>query len=178
MDPRRVDMIGRGLLLVCLAAFVLLLFHRGVRPLLHARRDLGSFREAGRIVMDARGTLDQLSLEIDQFTQEIEANEARLPRSANLDLFLERLESSARETHVHVQQLAPRAVGDRGLFREQQVEVRVTGSFPQIYAMLDRLERSDHLSRIEQLSIAGTEGEPRCAADIRLALYFAPGERE
>ncbi|MFH1142918.1 MAG: type 4a pilus biogenesis protein PilO [Candidatus Eisenbacteria bacterium] len=178
MKPKQVDIIGRWAFTLCVAAFILLLVQRGVRPFLRARADLGSFREAARILTDAQGTLNQLHGDVSRLSQEIRASEARLPRDADLDRFLERLEVSARETRVHVELLTPQEISDHGLFREQQVDVRVTGSFPHIYRLLDRLEESDQLSRVEQLRIAGGESGGPCAADVRLALYCAPQGRE
>jgi len=176
MDPRRIQTIGRWTLTVCASAFVLLLIQQGARPLWNARRDLGEIREAAMTYTQARGLLDQVSTQVRDLEARIEASEQALPRDPELDRFLGRLEASARRTNVRVELLTPGAITERGLFREQPVDVRVTGSFPQIYALLDRLEHSDQLSRVEELRIAGIEGEGRCAADIRLALYFAPRE--
>jgi len=178
MDARRVDMMGRCALALGAAAFVLLLFHRGVRPVLQARAQLGSFHEAARILTDAQGALDHLNAEVDRLRSDVAADEARLPPAADLDRFLERLEASARETRIRVETLTPQPIRDRGLFREQQVDVRVTGSFPRIYSLLDRLESSGPLSRVEQLSISGPAEGGECAADLRLALYFAPSGKE
>ena len=178
MDPQRIDRIGRCALTLCAAALVLLFFHRGVRPVLRARAQLGSFREAAHILTGAQGALDRLSDEIIRLRQEIEADEARLPADVELDRFLERLESSARETRVRVETLTPRPVADRGLFREQQVDVRVSGSFTRIYSLLDRLERSGPLARVEQLQITGAPEGGDCAADLRLALYFGATGKE
>ena len=178
VKPRQVDLFGRWLFTLCVAAFVVLLVHRGVRPFLRARADLGSFREAARILTDARGTLLKLNGDVNRLSQEVQAGEAQLPRTADLDGFLERLESCARETGVRVEMLSPKTVSDRGLYREQQIDVRVTGPFPHLYRMLNRLEGAEHLSRVEQLRIAGGQDGAPCAADLRLALYFAPRGKE
>ena len=175
-DPHKVDLLGRGALALCVAAFVLLIVHQGVRPLLQARRNLGSFRQAAEILTDAQGTLDRLEEEIGGISQQIAAGEAQLPAEPDLEGFLDRLQSAAEQHRVRVEKLTPSEITPHGLYRQQDIAVRVSGPFPQLRDLLGALEEADQLSRVEELRISSAEPGRPCAAELRLALYCAPEE--
>jgi len=175
-DARQIDALGRLALMALLLLFVGLVSRQVVRPLLAARHDLHTFRNAVQILSRAQGNLDRIDQEIQQATDEIAAGEARLPPVLNLDDFLLRTEGSARATGTRIETIAPREVIERRQYRELDVDLRVTGSGTALYAFLTRVERSEQLSRVKELRIIGDPIEPRCAMELRLALYFSPAE--
>jgi len=175
-DARQIDTLGRLALTTLLLVFVALVARQVAHPLLVARHDLGAFRNAVQILSRAQGNLDRIDQEIQQATKEIAAGEALLPPVLNLDDFLQRTEGSARATGVRIEAIAPLEVIERRHFRELDIDLRVTGSGMALYAFLARLERSDQLSRVKELRIIGDPLEARCAMELRLALYFSPGE--
>jgi Tfp pilus assembly protein PilO len=175
-DPRKIDVLGRLATLLFLAAFVLLLVHQGIRPLLQARRNLGSFRQAAEILTDAQGMLDRLDREVETISAQIEAGQAQLPPEPDLEGFLDRLESAAEANRVRIERLTPGALEAEPLFRQQNVEVRLSGAFLEIQDLLAALEDAEQLSRIEELRITSAEPGGPCAAELRLALYCSPRE--
>jgi Tfp pilus assembly protein PilO len=175
-DVRQIDTLGRLALTTLLLLFIGLISRQVVRPLLIARHDRGAFRNAVQILSRAQGNLDRIDQEIQQATEEITAGEALLPPVLNLDDFLLRTEGSARATGIRIEAIAPREVIERHHYRELDVDLRVTGSGMALYAFLGRLERSDQLSRVKELRIVGDPVDARCAMELRLALYFSPGE--
>lgn len=175
-DARQIETLGRLALMALLLCFVGLVSRQVVRPLLVARHDLSAFRNAVEILSRAQGNLDRIDEEIRQASEEIAAGEALLPRVLNLDDFLLRTEGSARASGVRIESIAPREVIERRHYRELDVDLRASGSGLALYAFLGRLERSDQLSRVKELRIVRDPLDARCAMELRLALYFSPGE--
>lgn len=176
ISPKKIDTLGRIFAAVLIVTFGALISHQVIRPFLAAKRSLGSVRAAVRILAPAEGDLDRLMTQIEAVTAEIDASEARLPAAATLDAFLERLGETGRATSVHVEKLTPRSIEEHGQFRELKVDIRVTGKFLAIYAFITRLEETGQLTRVEQMQLVTSETSDICAADMRLALYFAPEE--
>ncbi|MCK4411932.1 MAG: type 4a pilus biogenesis protein PilO [Candidatus Eisenbacteria sp.] len=175
-DPRKVDVLGRLAVMLCVATFVLLVVHQGIRPLLHARRNLGSFRQAAEILTDAQGMLDRLAGEIQIISGQIAAGETQLPPEPNLEDFLDRLETAAQQNGVRIERLTPSGIIPHALYRQQNIDVRISGAFLQLHGLLGVLEEADQLSRIEELRITSAAPGGPCAAELRLALYFSPRE--
>jgi len=176
-DPRRVDTLGRCALFALVALFALLAARQLIRPALAARKELRDFREAVAILTETEGDVDRLNAEIRQVARQVAESEALLPPQPNLDAFLEHLGALANDQRVHIETLTPQATTTHRLYREQEIDVRATGPFLALYRFLRALEHGPHLTRITRLEITrGTDGGA-CAAEIRLALYFAPAER-
>lgn len=176
--PHRFDTLGRIAMAAVLTAFVLLIVHTILRPMYTTRRDVAAFREAVEILADAEGNVDQLDAEIQRITTEVEHSHALLPRDLNLKEFLEWLGAMGRETGVRVERLSPGVVDHQALYRRQPVRVRITGDFDDIYDFLIELERNDQLSRVESLQLLGSADSRQCAAELAIALYFAPAPEE
>jgi len=172
-DPRSVDAAGRLTIVFLIAVFVALVFHQAIRPLLAARRDMNAFREAVQILTNAEGSVDRLDEEIQTVAEEIAASKALLPRSVNLDGFLEYLGDVAATTETHIEKLRPREVEDHRLYRELPLDVDVSGAFLKIYAFLEEIEEGDRLSRVERLKLTRNKTGRECKAEMRLALFFA-----
>ena len=173
-EPGRYDTLGRIAVAIVLTAFVMLVIHRVVRPSYAAQKDLAAFREAISILADAEGNVGQLDAQIRRITAEVERNHALLPPDLNLREFLEWLGAMARQTGVRVERLAPGVVDRHALYRRQPVRARITGDFERVYRFLVGLEQADQLSRVESLQIVGSPGGRQCAAEVAIALYFAP----
>lgn len=176
--PHRFDTFGRIAVAAVLTAFVLLIVHTVVRPMYATKRDVAAFREAVDILADAEGNVDRLDAEIQRITAEVDRSHAMLPRDLNLKEFLEWLGEMGRESGVRVERLSPGVVDHQTLYRRQPVRVRITGAFGDVYDFLIELERTDQLSRVESLQILGSAGSQQCAADLAIALYFAPAPEE
>lgn len=175
IEPRRIDLFGRTVLILLLAGFAVLLSRQAVQPLMAARRSMGGFREAVEILGDAEQTLDRLQSEIMTVSSEIESSQGQLPRSLSLDAFLVWLGSAAERTRIRADQVTPGQVEELSLYRQQRLAFRVTGSYTAIYRFLGELEEGEHLSRVEGLRIARLGEGRECVAEIRLLLFFAPG---
>jgi Tfp pilus assembly protein PilO len=173
-DPQRVDALGRWALAGILLAFVALTARQVVRPLAAAQRDLRGIRNAVQILNRARGSLDQLNQEIQLASEEIAAGEALLPPTLNLDEFLLRAESAARQSHTRVEAVTPGDRVEHPMFRELRVDMRVTGTCLALYDFLMRLEAGGQLTRVRQMRMVGPDPDGRCAAELGLALYFSP----
>ncbi|MCK4304781.1 MAG: type 4a pilus biogenesis protein PilO [Candidatus Eisenbacteria sp.] len=174
IDPKRVDTCGRLGAALLAVVFAALVSHKVVQPFLTSGRHVGAFREAVQVLSAGESDVDRLDAEIRAVAQEIAASEARLPTDPNLDVFLERLGEMGRKSRIRLERLTPGDVEEHLLYSELKIDVRVTGPFTAVYDFLLRLENADQLSRIEQLKIANSEPRGPCAADMRLALYFAP----
>jgi len=175
-DPRRLDTFGRIAIAVVVTGFALVIIHHAVRPIYAARGDLSAFQEAVQILSDAEGNLDRLDAEIGRISHDVEKSHALLPRNVNLDLFLEWLGDIAAQTGVRVERLSPGEPELQPLYRRLTVTARIVGRFDGIYDFLIALEQADQLSRVEQLSIVGSPEQAYSAADLTIALYFAPDE--
>lgn len=174
LEPRKVDILGRTVLILLLAWFAVLTSRQAVQPLMAARQSMGGFREALAILGDAEQTLDRLQSEIMSVSSEIEGSQGQLPQSLGLDEFLVWLGAAAERTRIRADQVTPGKVEDLGLYRHQRLVFRVTGSYAAVHRFLGELEEGRHLSRIEGLRIARLGGGRECIAEIRLLLFFAP----
>ncbi len=177
MDPRRIDIAGRLILALMAIGFAALLSYRVLQPTMTAKRDLDAYREAMEVLAPGQGEVDRLNAEVRLVTEAVRASEALLPRVANLDSFLGQMGTWAREAQVRVENLQPHEVQDHRLFRKLTVDVRVRGQFMSIYGFLNRLEGGQQLLRVEELHMVSSSGQQGLAADMRLALYFAPEEQ-
>jgi Tfp pilus assembly protein PilO len=177
IDASRVDRFGRIAVALVLVVSSALAAHRAIRPLYGTRHSLGSFREAIGILATADGSVDRLDGEIRAVADEIRRSRSMLPTDLNLDAFLEEVGEIARTTGTRIVALAPQPPAEHRLFRELELEVRVTGSYPSIRDFLSRLEDGNQLSRVEQLQMAKAGAGDQITASVRLALYFAPDAR-
>lgn len=177
-DPRRLDTFGRIAIALVVTGFTLMIIHLAVRPIYAARGDLSAFQEAVQILSDAEGNLDKLDAEIGRISQDVEKSHAQLPRSVNLDVFLEWVGEIAAQTGVRVERLSPGEPEHQALYRRLHITARIVGRFEGIYDFLIALEQADQLSRVEQLSIVGAPEQIYSAADLTIALYFAPNEED
>jgi Tfp pilus assembly protein PilO len=177
-DARRIDALGRLALFMLVAAFAFITARQVVRPVLVARQEERSFREALAILAETEGDVDRLNAEIRFVSERVAECEALLPPQASLDAFLEQVGLLASRHHIHIERLTPCEVGDHRLYREQSVDLRATGGFLSLYHFLRDLEHGPRLSRVEQLNLGRGADDSNCAAELRLALYFAPaGEK-
>jgi len=172
-NPRRVDLYGRITVVVLTMAFTALIFQQAIRPLLSAKQNMDAFRKAVEILTDAEGSVERLDSEIRFVAEEIEQSKTLLPKTVNLDAFLEHLGDLAAATGTRIERLTPRDAEDRDLYRELPLEVRIAGSFPAVYDFLIRLEGGDRLCRVEQLKIDARDEGKSCQADMLLGLFFA-----
>jgi len=177
IEPTRVDRIGSIAAGALIVGFAALVTHQAIRPLAATRADLASFRQAITILAEAEVSVDRLDEEIRTVAEDLERSRAVLPGNRNLDAFLEQVDEIARSTGTRVVTLTPSAEAEHRLFRELMLEVRVTGSYRSIRDFLSRLENGEQLSRVEQLQLVTGVDEDPIAANVRLALYFAPGPR-
>lgn len=175
-DPRKVNALGRLATAALVVGFAALVSQQVLRPFLAAARDLGAFGEAVQILSGGEGDVDRLDAEIRMVSWEIAESKTRLPEEPNLDAFLEQLGQIGKQTRVRVEKLTPREIEDHRLFRKLKIEVHISGGFMAIYDFLIRLEGADQLSRVERLKVVATKTGDGCAADMQLALYFAPGK--
>jgi Tfp pilus assembly protein PilO len=175
-SAERADTLGRVVGALLLLAFVALASQHILRPWLTARRNLSAYRQAVEILSAGEVDLVKLREEIRTSSQALASAEARLPAEPNLDDYLGILGQVGKETRVQIERLSPQATEDFDLYRKLAIEARVTGSFMSVYRFLARLEGGEQLTRIERLQVARRPSQEFCAADIRLALYFAPKE--
>jgi Tfp pilus assembly protein PilO len=178
IDPKIAERVGRLTLVVLVAAFAAFTSHKLIRPALAAGAQLEAFRKAVAILMDAEGSVDQLGAEIRSVAEKVAEYEALLPETLDLDLFLEELGNLAQRNQVHIEKLTPHKVKEHSLFRELEIEVRATGTYLAIYEFMHQLEHGKQLARARELRIASGTPGGKCAADIRLVLYFAPDGKE
>jgi len=64
-------------------------------------------------------------------------------------------------------------VDNHRLCRELPLDVLISGSFPEIYNFVVRLENGNRLARIEKLTVQRKEAQNVCEARMQLALFFA-----
>jgi Tfp pilus assembly protein PilO len=177
LAPNRINLIGRIGVSIMLVAFVAIVSRQVIHPLLEARRHMGDFREAVDLLSQGEEGIERLDRQVREVRQQITESEARLPGAPNLEVFLGQVAEMARQSRVSLEDLKPQGVREHKLFRELDIDVRVAGSFPAIYAFLNRVEEAEQLSRVQQLRlVGGAEGEP-IAAEMRLSLFFAPADR-
>ncbi len=177
IEAKKIDLIGRAGIALLVVAFMAIISHQVVRPFLEAQRHMGDFREAVDLLSEGEEGIERLDRQVRTVRQQIAQSEARLPGAPNLEVFLGEVAELARETQVNIENLKPENVREHRLFRELEVEVRVTGRFAALYDFLNRLEEAEQLSRVEQLRMVSNQlGQP-VAAEMRLALYFAPSDR-
>jgi len=177
LEPRTIETAGAVALIAILAGFVALVSHLAVQPYLAAERDLTAYRRAVEILSTAEGGVAELEDQIRLVREAVARSEALLPRTVNLDGFLDELGEAAREAGVRVEQLTPHEVDVQPRFRQIPIDARVTGSYLSIYAFLQTIESGGQLARVEHLRIVATPGSSACAAELSLLLYFAPQER-
>lgn len=171
-DPERVDTIGRMTVILLVAAFAALVFQQAVRPLMAARRDLGAFRDAVEILADAEGSVDRLDREIRAVESEVAASRAMLPRTVNLDGFLDYVGKAAGKTDTRIERLTPKEPVGHKLYMELPVEVRITGPFLSVYDLLIELEHGSRLCRVDRMKLE-SDHEGKCRAEMTLSLFFA-----
>jgi Tfp pilus assembly protein PilO len=177
MEPKRIDLLGRVALAVMVVAFVAIITRQVLHPFLEARRHLGDFREAVELMSQGEEGIERLDRQVREVRRQISESEARLPGAPNLEVFLGQVAEMARQTHVNLEDLKPQGVREHRLFRELEIDVRVSGSFPAIYAFLNQVEEAEQLSRVEQLRVVGDAVGQPVAAELRLSLFFAPADR-
>ena len=113
-----------------------------------------------------------------EVAEKVAEYEALLPETLDLDLFLEELGNLAQRNQVHIEKLTPHKVKEHSLFRELVIDVRATGTYLAIYEFMHQLEHGKQLARARELRIASGTPGGKCAADIKLVLYFAPHGKE
>jgi Tfp pilus assembly protein PilO len=172
--PSTIDHIGRATLVIVLGAFLVVISHRAVRPLLGAQERVRSLTEAVNILASTEAGIEELSAEIEAVSNELAATKAMLPPTAKLDAFLEQLNQLAAESGVTIEQLRPGDVSSHPLYRDLTIDIRVSGSFADVYALLRRLETGDRLVRIDRLQITGAGRDDACVGQLSIALYFEP----
>jgi hypothetical protein len=175
-DARQIDALGRLALMAIGLLFVALVSRQVVRPLFLARQDLRAFGSAVAILSRAEGRLDLLDEEIRRAGAEIDAGEAALPRTLNLDDFLVQTEGDARACGTRIEAVTPHEVVTHPLYRELGVDLRVTGSCVGLYQFLVRLERGGQLTRVRELHMVGADADGRSALELSLSLYFSPAQ--
>lgn len=177
LDPKKIDLGGQIALAVMAVAFVAIISRQVLHPFIEARRHLGDFREAVDLMSQGEEGIDRLDRQVREVRQQIADSEARLPGAPNLEFFLGQVADMARHTHVNLEDLKPQGVQEHKLFRELAIDVRVSGSFPAVYAFLNQVEEAEQLSRVRQLRLIGDAAGAPIAAEIRLSLFFAPTDR-
>lgn len=178
IEPGKLDIAGRILIVLILAGFGVLATHKTILPYLSAQKELKAFEEAVVILSDAEGSVNHLNDEIRYVRGEIEKSEALIPADLNLDVFLDQLDHLARESGARIEELTPRPVREHRLCRELPLEVAVSGPFHAIYAFLIDLEYGDRLARIEQIEVESDGPGGTCSADMKVALYFSQGKEQ
>jgi hypothetical protein len=177
LAPKRIELVGRIAISAMVVAFVAIVSRQVLQPLLEARRHMGDFRDAVGLLSQGEEGIERLDRQVRDVRRQISESEARLPGAPNLEVFLGQVAEMARQSRVSLEDLKPQNVQQHKLFRELDIDVRVTGSFPAIYAFLNRVEEAEQLSRVQQLRlVGGAENEP-IAAEMRLSLFFAPADR-
>lgn len=174
-DPERIDTIGRLTVTVLVASFAILVFHQAIRPLMAARRDLNGFRDAVEILADAEGSVDRLDREIQTVSAQIAESRALLPKTVNLDGFLEYLGELTEMTDTRIGKLAPKEAIEHRLYMELPLEVQVSGSFLAVYDLLVELEHGTRLCRVDRL-LVDSDGDGGCRAELKISLFFARGD--
>jgi Tfp pilus assembly protein PilO len=172
-DPGKVERLGRVALGTVLAAFLAVAYLQGIRPLMAAQRNLDSFRKAVRILTEAQGSAQRLDAQVRSLTEEVARTEALLPRSLNLDAFLEQMDHLAKRSGVRLVSLAPDQTAEHDLYRETFVEAQVQGPYASVYAFLVSLEEGSRLLSLTQLQMSRAPEQGFCVARFRMALYFA-----
>lgn len=123
--------------------------------------------------------IDDLARKIEELQQAIAFFESKLPKEKEIDDILEslsRLASANSLTTKTVKTLKPEAAAN---YREQPIQMSVSGDFNGFYAFLLQLEKLPRLTRVTQLKldkIQDHDGEAQ--ATITLSIFFEAARPE
>ncbi len=172
-DQKRIALIAKGLLALLIVVFSVLSSRTAIDPLIKATRERIEYGEAVGYLADAETRMQEIRDERAEAAHAVKETEQRLPGEVNLDAFLGEVGEIAARTGTHIERLRPGEHASRPLFRQLAMDVRVTGPFLSIYEFICELERSQHLTRIQNVTLLGDRMGGECAADMRVALIYA-----
>jgi Tfp pilus assembly protein PilO len=178
IDPDRVDTLGHVALLVLLSVSAGLITQSEVRPMVATAKDTVDFMDGVSTLAMADADLEHLNEEIKGVAEALEATDAMLPETIDLDLFLEGIADLADRTGVRIERLIPSQVSQHSLFRELILEMDVSGPFSAIGDFIESVEDAPQLSRVDHLTVSRDGDGNGCFAHLRFALYYAPEGRD
>jgi len=173
VSPRTVDLAGRAGTIVLALAGVAWVALAGVRPMRSLSNEAHLLRQAIGILGNAEGGVEGLREEITRASNAVEAT--NLPHDIELERFLKTVEETARRARVRIDGLAPDRTVEHPLYREEHLRLRAVGEFTSLYLFLAAIERSDPLTRVEELSLLAGGIDEDCVADVHLVLFSSGG---
>ena len=100
-----------------------------------------------------------------------------LSKRDDLGQFLKDLSQQARELSVKLEYAPPDPPVRGELFSQQQIKLRLEGSFDSVFAFLRRIEATQRLTRTKSVEIRRKPGQAGTVnVEIALNVYFAPEE--
>ena len=98
----------------------------------------------------------------------------RIPPEHKADQWLESASHAASELGLLVQSVTTSGDRGEGEYRILPVEMNVSGGYPNVYQLIQHLERMERITRIEQLSIH-RENDETVEARLIIHLIFGSG---
>jgi Tfp pilus assembly protein PilO len=115
----------------------------------------------------------RLEQELAGLTEQTKDFEQRLPAGQELGEFLETLARSAQEHGLRADAIEPGASAQEHGVVGLPIVLRVSGAFPNLFALLQDLEGMPRLTRVEQFRTEAVEDRPGVvSAEMHLRIFY------
>jgi type IV pilus assembly protein PilO len=119
--------------------------------------------------------IDDLNRKIDELQQAIDFFESKLPQEKEIDKILREVAQMAEANSLQTKTIR-QLNGERGShYREQPIQLSITGDFTGFYSFLLQLEKLQRITRITQMKLEKIDdrnGEMQ--ANLTLSIFFEP----
>ncbi len=119
--------------------------------------------------------LTPLTRQVEALRATAETFEQRLPRDAEVGLFLQQVGEQMRQAHLSSLEMRPASPMQGLRYTELPIRLEFKGTFPNIFAFLGQLEGLPRIKRIAELTLAGDLGEAGVKAEMVLSIFCAKG---
>jgi len=139
---------------------------RAESEIAHRKELLGKLQEETRRNTDLQRANEEI-------TKSVEAIEARLPNTKELDSIVRQISDLAVEAGLEAPGLKSAKPVKAALYMEQPLEITMNGDFKKFYDFMIRLEQLPRITRVPDMKIKRMDqGDGNTTAEFTLSIYF------
>ena len=120
----------------------------------------------------ATAAAEDLTAQLTEIEEAIEAFESKLPPSSEIHTVLENVTLIAQRHGLTPKSIRTQKNKENRGYIEQPLEMELDGNFNSYYAFLLELEKIDRITKIRELSLEKTEREGQTDAKFVMSIFF------
>jgi Tfp pilus assembly protein PilO len=121
------------------------------------------------------GSLLQISLKVDELRPAVALFDARFTAVREMDKILAEISRLAEANSLQTRTIRTPAERQSDHYREQEMELTLTGNFGGFYQFLLDLEATQHVTRIKKINLTkAAAGDGQMQVNLLLSFYFQP----